>query len=102
MGGLGVVTGVGYGNFDPNGTLTRQQAAVILVRLASVIGQPLSSVAPTFADNANISSWAIEAIGQMQSTGIMDGVGNNNFDPSGQFTREQSIITMLRMFDMLN
>ena len=102
MGGLGVVTGVGYGNFAPGGTLTREQAAVMLSRLANAIGQPLPQAAPTFADNATISSWAVEAIGQMQATGIMGGVGYNNFDPSGQFTREQSIITMLRMFDMLD
>ena len=102
MGGLGVVSGVGGGNFAPNDTLTREQAAVMLARLAYVIGQPLPQSAPAFADNGSISSWAIDGAGQVQATGIMGGVGNNNFDPSGEYTREQSIITMLRLFEILN
>ena len=102
MGGLGVVTGVGGGNFNPNGTITREQAAVLVARLADAIGQPFPPSAPTFADNADLSSWAVDGVGQMQASGIMGGVGNNNFSPSGDYTREQSIITMLRLFDILN
>ena len=102
MGYLGVVTGVGSGNFAPNNSLTREQAAVMLARLADALDQPLSSSAPTFADNGQISSWAVDAVGQMQATGIMGGVGNNNFAPQGDYTREQSIITILRLFDILS
>ena len=102
MGGLGVVTGVGGGNFNPNGTITREQAAVLVARLAYAIGQPLPPSAPTFADNNSISSWAIDGVGQMQASGIMGGVGNNNFAPRGQYTREQSIVSMLRLFDILD
>jgi len=102
MGGLGVVTGVGGGNFAPNNTLTREQAAVMLARLAYAIGQPLPQSAPTFADNASMSSWSVDSVGQIQAAGIMGGTGNNNFFPSGEYTREQSIITMLRLFEILN
>jgi len=102
MGYLGVVTGVGNGNFAPNSGLTREQAAVMLARLAEVIGQPLTPSTPTFADNTQISSWAIGAVGQIQAAGIMGGVGNNQFSPQGDYTREQSIITILRMFEMLD
>jgi len=102
MGYLGVVAGVGGGNFAPNNTLTREQAAVMLARLADVIGQPLPPSDPTFADNANISLWATDAVGQIQAAGIMGGVGNNQFAPSDEYTREQSIITILRLFDILN
>jgi len=99
---LGIVNGVGNGNFNPNGQLTREQAAVMLARLANVIGQPLPQSAPTFADNAQISSWAFDAVGQAQAVGIMGGVGDNRFAPSGDYTREQSIVTILRLFELLN
>ena len=99
---LGVVQGVGSGNFAPNNQLTREQAAVMITRLAEVIGQPLAPSTPTFADNANISSWAVEGVGQMQASGIMGGTGNNNFSPRDDYTREQSIMTMLRLFDILD
>ena len=102
MGGLGVVGGVGNGNFNPNGTITRQEAAVMLSRLIERIDQPLPIVAPTFADNAQIAGWATQAVGQIQAAGIMGGVGNNQFNPTGQFTREQSIVTMLRLFEELS
>jgi len=102
MGYLGIVTGVGGGNFAPNNGITREQAAVMIVRLAYAIGQPLPSSAPTFADNNRLSSWAVDAVGQVQAAGIMSGVGNNQFAPRGDYTREQSIITMLRLFEMLD
>ena len=72
----------------------------MIARLVNAIGQPLPIVPAEFNDNTDISSWAIGAVGQMQAAGIMGGVGNNNFSPSGQYTREQSIITILRLFDL--
>ena len=99
---LGVVTGVGNNRFDPTGQITREQAAVMLSRLATAIGQPFPNQPPTFADIASLSAWAVEGVGQAQAAGVMSGVGDNRFAPRDTFTREQSIITILRMFDMLD
>ena len=96
----GIVTGVGGGKFDPDGLLTREQAATMLSRLASAIGKPLPKKATTFNDKATVSSWAADAVGQMQSSGIMGGVGENRFAPQEQYTREQSIVTMVRLFGL--
>ena len=96
---LGIVFGVGDDLFGPTAQLTREQAAVMLVRLAEAIGQQLSSAAPTFADNSDISPWAVDAVGQIQAAELMSGVGNNLFAPQNPYTREQSIITILRLFD---
>ena len=74
----------------------------MLSRLIAQIDQPLPIIVPTFADNAQIASWATQAVGQIQAAGIMGGVGNNQFNPTGNFTREQSIITMLRLFEELS
>lgn len=101
MAALGVVSGVGNGKFDPNGTLTREQAAAMLARLAEAVGKPLTAQVPTFADNASISAWASGAVGQMQGSGVMSGVGNNNFAPQDSYTREQSISTMLRLYELV-
>jgi len=38
----------------------------------------------------------------VQAADIMGGVGNNIFSPHGTFTREQSIITILRLFEFLS
>ena len=96
---IGVVSGMGNNRFAPNDTLTREQAAAMLSRLANALGQPIAGSAPTFADNAQISGWATQYVGQMQASGIMGGVGNNQFAPGGSYTREQSIVTIMRLFE---
>jgi len=99
---LGIVSGVGNNRFNPDGQLTREMAAVMLARLANVIGQPLPASAPTFADNAQLSSWASDGVGRVQAVGIMGGVGNNIFAPRNPYTIEQSIVSMMRLYDLLD
>lgn len=101
MAALGVVDGVGGGRFNPGGALTREQAATMLSRLAEAMGSPLPDAASSFSDNGSISSWAIEAVGQVKAAGIMDGVGNNTFSPKNSYTREQSILTALRLYNLV-
>ena len=36
----------------------------------------------------------------MQAAGIMGGVGNNQFGPQGTYSWEQSIATLMRIYDM--
>jgi hypothetical protein len=99
---LGVVKGAGKDDdrdiFNPYGELTREQAAAILSRLSAALGKPLPDAAPDFADNTGISAWATADVGKVQSSGIMSG-GGGRFDPQGKYTREQSIVTMLRLMD---
>jgi hypothetical protein len=99
---IGVVIGVGNNRFAPHDALTREQAAVMLARLADALGDPLPRQPATFADNNAISSWAIEGVGQVQASGIMGGIGNNLFSPDGPYTREQSIVTIMRLYDILD
>lgn len=99
MAGLGVVNGVGGGKFDPGGTLTREQAATILARLAEAMGHPLPQAAPSFSDSAAIASWAAAGVGQVQAAGIMAGDGSA-FIPQSAYTREQCILTALRLYHL--
>lgn len=99
MAGLGVVNGVGGGKFDPGGTLTREQAATILARLAEAMGHPLPQAAPAFSDSAAIASWAAAGVGQVQAAGIMEGNGSA-FIPQSAYTREQCILTVLRLYQL--
>ena len=98
---LRIAGGVGEGNFAPNNSLTRQEAAAMLSNLSAALGQPLPNASPSFNDNAEISDWATGVVGQMQASGIMSG-SDGNFMPRGAYTMEQSIITMLRMLERFN
>jgi|GEM_PF-2442629 len=98
---IGVVLGVGNNMFDPHAPLTREQAAIMLSRLVTAAGRSLPQHTATFADNAQISSWAFNYVGPIQAAGIMTGVGDNMFAPRDPYTREQSIVTIMRLFNAL-
>ena len=96
---LGIVQGVGNGAFNPNGELTREQAATMLERTYQVSRRILQGGgASSFADSSSVSPWAADAVAKMENSGIMTGVGNNRFDPQGPYSREQSIMTMYRLY----
>lgn len=104
MSALGVVNGVGNNRFDPDADITREEAAVMLWRLAQQLdsGVQPNSAQLTFADQSRISSWAQEAVAAVSAcetdgNKIMNGTGNNLFSPQETYTREQSIVTMLRL-----
>ncbi|MCL2152742.1 MAG: DUF1266 domain-containing protein, partial [Oscillospiraceae bacterium] len=99
---IGVVNGVGDGKFDPDSGITREQAATMLSRLAGATSISLPESEVTFSDISDISTWANDAVGQMQASGIMQGVGDNSFAPKERYQRQQSIVTILRLFEMVN
>ena len=96
---IGVVEGVGNNKFNPDAALTREQAAVMLSRLVSLTGRPLLDYMTNFADKSSISTWALLPVGQVQDAGIMSGIGDNTFAPQDPYSREQSIATILRVYD---
>ncbi|MDR0294668.1 MAG: hypothetical protein LBH91_00510 [Prevotellaceae bacterium] len=69
--------------------------------MANAAGKPLPKKETTFSDKANISAWALEPVGQMQAADIMNDTNVDKFPPIGPYTREQSIVTAQRMYDIL-
>lgn len=59
----------------------------------------LSAGDPTFTDSAASSAWALADVGQIQASGIMSGMGDDTFAPQGTYTREQTVATMMRLYD---
>jgi len=98
---IGVVSGMEDNNFNPNGTLTREQAAVMLARLAYAAEEPLRhgrNLVADFTDSHEIAAWAVESIDSIVSAGIMGGVDDYRFAPRQTYTREQSIVSIMRLF----
>lgn len=100
---LGVVNGVGGGKFAPQQQLTRQQAASMLHRLGNLRKNAKDSVKDrmphVFADGADIQAWARSDVYWAYNSGVMNGVSGNRFAPNNSYTHEQSIATMLRLYD---
>ena len=95
----GIVTGVTATTFAPDTNINREQMAVIMANYAKKLGYDLPQTlkAVTFADNAQISSWAKDAVRTMQQAGILAGKNGNKFDPKGTATRAE-VATVLRRF----
>ena len=95
----GIVGGVTATTFAPDTNINREQMAVIMANYAKKLGYDLPKTlqAVTFADNAQISSWAKDAVKAMQQAGILAGKANNRFDPKGTATRAE-VATVLRRF----
>lgn len=73
----GIVNGVGNSKFNPNGTITRQEAATMVVRAAKVLGQNTAAAntettLSRFSDSAKVASYAKEPLAYCYNSGILE------------------------------
>lgn len=89
---LGIINGIGNGQFAPNALITRQDMAVMVVRAANVCGVSLPEVEEgiTFADNASISDYAKTPVSTLQKANVINGVLDTTFAPLDNATRAQA------------
>jgi len=86
------------GLFTPDGQITRQQAARMLMNVCRVLGADVDDAPPSgYADIGSAADWAIGAINFCYDKGIMQGTGNNMFSPTATYDRQQSIVTFDRI-----
>ena len=81
-----LMAGTGDTTFDPEVSLTRAMTAQILYNLE---GQPKVDEEATFADMNEAPTWSVGAIAWAQDTGVVAGMGDNEFAPNAKVTREQ-------------
>ena len=90
----GVADGYGEGLFGPNDAITREQLAAMLWRYA---GSPeADGDLSVFADGADTSSWAEQAMSWAVARGLLTGVDNDRLAPRGQATRAQTATILMR------
>jgi hypothetical protein len=94
---MGVANGFPDGTMRPNGTLLRQDAAVLL---ANTVG--MSSVADwvlsRFHDGNFIGNYARSAVSSLVEKGVISGYPDGSFRPRGFLTRAQAITMLDNMF----
>ena len=71
--------------------MTRQDLAVIIARIIETEGLQIGTTeeVPTFTDEAEISSYAAEAVKRLAAAGIVGGYEDGSFDPNGAATRAE-------------
>ncbi len=92
-----IVDGMGDGTFAPNTPLTRQQMAKILYGYETLDKEVTVEIELTFTDADEIASWAEAGVAYCVSEGIMNGVGNNAFDPAGTANRAMGATVLARL-----
>ncbi len=100
LNGLGIVDGKSETEFAPDDSLTREEAATIIVRMVNKV-MPMAATKMWFEydDIDEISEWASDSVQTISNMGFMNGVGNGKFAPKDTYTTEQAIITLVRVYD---
>ena len=98
----GIVAGVGDGKFNPKGNITRQEAAVMLMRVAKSYEMEIDNETAKFKDDADIASWASDAVIWAKNSDIMQGDDAGNFNPLNGYTWEQAVVTFVRLKNVID
>lgn len=97
----GIITGTSSTHFTPNGTLTREQAATMLVRALGLEHRaPDPGYATEYKDDAKISYYARDAVYIAKELGLMIG-SDDYFHPKQSLTRAESSVLLVRFLNYL-
>lgn len=93
-----IADGTGKGKFSPDGKLTREQLCTMLVRYAESqkVSLKFDANHDLFTDDREISSWARKGVYTCFSSGIVSGVSENEFSPSGYASRAEAATMIMR------
>ena len=94
-----IVSGLGNGIFAPDGIITREQIAVIMMNYTDY--KHYSKAAPanlgSYYDSQNVSTWAMSAMQWANAEGLINGIGNNLLSPKVSAERCQ-VAAILQRF----
>lgn len=93
-----IVNGYGNDKFGPNDTITREQMAAILYRYSQYKGYDTtaSDNLASFSDAAEVSTYAVDAMGWSVGSGLISGFSGNVLMPRGSATRAQVATILMR------
>lgn len=99
--GLGIVSGVGNGRFEPKARLTRQDMATLIWR---ALGQGDEGLLPAasaselakFTDGGQVSGYAQEAMCSVVAAGLLQG-SSGALNPTHTTTRAQAAVFLYRL-----
>jgi len=99
---LGIVSGTGQDSFSPSSQITREQLAVMLLRVLDKSGVKLEAGAKkTFSDQKQFSAYAVNAIQFMSSIGVVQGYTSTTFAPKQNASIEQAVIMAKRLYEVV-
>ncbi len=96
---LSIVEGMGDGRFCPDDPLSREQAAVMLLRVCRAAAYRVTAEGsgPAFRDQNEISTWALDAVKLLSGAGVIHGVGDGRFAPKAPVSRQEALLLNQRI-----
>lgn len=96
----GYISGYPDGTFKPNQTVTREDFCTIMSRYLQKQGVTYSTKTVTFADESQIAGYAKEHVAYCAGIGLVNGVGNDRFDPKAGTKRAEAATIMVRLVQL--
>lgn len=97
--GCGIIEGKDERKIYPYDYITREEFAKILSKAYHFINgsEQTANSGRTYTDSEKISAWAKEYVDEMTALGVLNGKDGGCFDPKGEITKEEVIISLLRL-----
>lgn len=97
----GIINGKSETAFDPEATVTREEMALMLTRLAKLMGENVDNTADvSFPDKDKIAEGALKSVAYCQKNGYINGK-EHGFDPKGNATRAEVSTIIYRFMTSL-
>ncbi|NLD49613.1 MAG: hypothetical protein GX660_20900 [Clostridiaceae bacterium] len=96
----GLISGYEEGTIRPDKTITRNETAIVLVKLMG-IEPPITSPNIRFNDKAAIPEWVKPSLGVVINYGLMDGFEDNTFRGNENLTRAQAAVVLIKILNQL-
>lgn len=102
----GLINGIGAAEFAPNQNITREQAAVMIMKAYELgSGRKLDSIVTTmeirFKDYDQVSQWAKRLVVLADAVGIMKGREGAMFAPMDHTTRAEAAVIVKKLLDSI-
>ena len=99
---VGLIQGKKDGSFGVNDRISREDMAVLIYRASKLLnvttaGETNGEIT-TFLDQAQTSSYAIEAVNIVQQSNLMNGLTQGYFGPKESSTRVQAAAVLFRLY----
>ncbi|MNC52167.1 Endo-1,4-beta-xylanase A precursor [compost metagenome] len=100
---MGIVNGYEGGTFGASLSITREEMAVMTVRIMKAAGMEphKEREVVNFSDAAQISGFALEAVNLMAEAGFIEGQSLGNFAPKSQTTRAEATVLVARILGLI-
>ena len=100
---LNIVKGITDSHFGSGEYVTRQDAATIINRAFDACGKSIANESElSFEDSNEISDYAKAAVSSLCGIGVLNGTGDNHFEPMRNLNRAEAVVIIYRSINKLD